>query len=568
MTQRAASQRDEGRRQPTRDRRSARGNELAAGLARGPVEVLDFVLPLWAGSVLGLSPSAIGVLTATETLVSLLARPVAGALADRADRGRVAAAGALLYALSFAGYAVAGGQTMAMAAAVVGGIGGALFWVALRARVAEGLTDDSGAFAKLFAAEGTGTWIAFVVALTAVSQIDYAGVFWLGAAASAGAAVVLAGGGPSRGSAREPVPAFRALGRRLWPLLGVVALTALAETGVALLLMLHLQRGHDLDIGAIAAVFLPGFIVYSTIPEYLHGVVTRLGRTTVVSVALGCSAVFAGTLAFAPNPWVIAGAWILAAAAFAAAIPVEQAAVAEAAGVSLGRGMAVYESAVLLGATAGAASAGALYEIDGGWQLACGFAAGVLAVAAVLMRIALRKVGVTDRPAPTPGTADPATTPEQGATEDSQSAAGADTAASTPAGSTTAAAAASTSAVLPQQPRDPDEGTESGAESGTVPHSETETVMTDAETTRNREKASPLQAWGVHAAVYVVAQIALGIAGYSWPVETVLGWPHEAEYFWNSSGHWLLNAGRIWTFIFVLDTVWSVGRALLSRRSR
>lgn len=564
MTQRSVSRRDGDHRPPDGRAggrtRSPSDNELAAGLARGPVEVLDFVLPLWAGSVLGLSPAAIGLLTATETLVSLLARPVAGALADRADRGRVAAAGVVLYALSFAGYAMADGQVTAMAAAVVGGVGGALFWVALRARVAEGLADDSSAFARLFAAEGTGTWVAFVVALTAVSQIDYAGVFWLGAAASAGAAVVLLGRGARRQAVREPVPAFRALGRRLWPLLGVVALTAVAETGVALLLMLHLQRGHDLEIGTIAAVFLPGFIVYSTIPEYLHGVVTRLGRTTVVSAALGCSAVFAGTLAFAPNPWVIAGAWILAAAAFAAAIPVEQAAVAEAAGVSLGRGMAVYESAVLLGATIGALAAGALYETDGGWQLACGLAAGVLLGAAVLMRVALRKVGVTDRPAPPPGTRTPSGTGTAAsgrsageANDDGATAADTDTDASDHGGVVNDDRTAAEQEH--HTPRD------SGSNGGTG------NAMTETEQAK-RAKASPLQAWGVHAAVYVVAQVALGVAGYSWPVETVLGWPHEAEWFWNSSGHWLLNADRIWTIVFVLDTVWSLGRAAFGRRDR
>lgn len=564
MRHRTASEREGAHRSSPEGRtggrdRPASDNEFAAGLARGPVEVLDFVLPLWAGSVLGLSPAAIGLLTATETLVSLLARPVAGVLADRADRGLLAAAGAVLYALSFAGYAVAGGQPMAMAAAVVGGLGGALFWVALRARVAEGLDDDSSAFARLFAAEGTGTWIAFVVALTAVSRIDYAGVFWLGAAASAGAAAVLLG---QRGTASEPVPAFRALGRRLWPLLGVVAFTAVAETGVSLLLMLHLQRGYDLGITTIAAVFLPGFIVYSTLPEYLHGVVTRLGRTTVVSVALGCSAMFAGTLAFAPNPWVIAGAWVLAAAAFAAAIPVEQAAVAEAAGVSLGRGMAVYESAVLLGATVGAVSAGVLYETDGGWQLACGLAAGVLLVAAALMRVALRKVGVTDRPAPSRGAGTAADSDVDSAADDASRAE-----------SDTAPAVQTEPGTPPDKQGDSDTHSAAPVElptrasSGPVSAHDAEPTS-QPDTEPERTEASPLRSWGVHAAVYVVAQIVLAVAGHSWPVETVLSWPHEAEWFWNSSGHWLLNAGRIWTIVLVLDTVWSFGRAAFMRLSR
>jgi MFS family permease len=476
-----------------------RVNGLAAALARGPVEVLDFVLPLWAGSVLGLTPATIGMLTAVETLVSFLVRPGAGVLADRTGKARLAAVGALLYGLSFAGYALATGFPMALVAAVLGGFGGALFWVALRARVAEGIAEDTGVFAKLFAAEGTGTWIAFAVAVTLVSKIGYVGVFWFGAVACVAAAVVLFGEPAGRSAPGEsgPAPRFRGLGRRMWPLLGVVVITATAEAGVALLLLLHLQRGYHLELGAIAAVFLPGFIVYSTVPEFLHDVVTRLGRARVVSVALVCSAVFAATLSWAPNPWVIAVAWVLAAASFAAAIPVEQAVVAEAAGLSVGRGMAVYESANLLGATFGALGAGLFYGMDGGWRLACVVAAALLLAASVLIRFALRRVGAADRPAPSP--ASPEALPEED-----------------------------------------------------VPAAD-----------RQRSKTDPLRAWAGHAVLYVVVQIALAFAGFSWPVEAVFGGSHESAWFWNSSGHWLLNLGRIWTFLFALDTVWSLGRVVL-----
>src|SRR5690606_8287755 len=164
-------------------------------------------------------------------------------------------------------------------------------------------------------------------------------------------------------------------------------------------------------------------------------------------------------------------------------------------------------SAVLLGATAGAVGAGVLYDRDGGWQLACAVAAGVLLAASVLMRIALRAVGVTDRPAP------------------------------------------------PTQPRP-------------EPEPEPEPAGGAARAARPGAGSSPLRAWAVHAAVYVGAQIVLGVAGYSWPVETVLGGPHGAEWYWNASGHWLVNADRIWTLVFLIDTVWSFGRAVWTRRRR
>ncbi|WP_033293089.1 MFS transporter [Amycolatopsis jejuensis] len=483
---------------PAATTRRAGVANLAAALTKGPVEVLDFVLPLWAGSALGLSPAAIGALTATETLVSFLSRPVAGVLADRVDRGRLAAAGAFLYALSFVGYALATGLPMALGAAVAGGIGGALFWVALRAKVAEGLREDSGVFAKLFAAEGTGTWIAFAAAVTLISRIDYRGVFWLCAAACAAAGVVLIG--KAEPPATTTTPRLGSLGRRMWPLLGVVALTAVAEAGVALLLLLHLQRNYHLGLGAIAAVFLPGFIVYSTVPEFLHNVVTRLGRARVMTIALASSAVFAAILSLAPNPWTIAIAWVLAAAAFAAAIPVEQSVVAEAAGVDLGRGMAIYESANLLGATIGTFGAGILYGLDSGWMIACLSAAGLLVVAAVVIRPALARVGAIDRPETTEPPAEPEPEPEP----------------------------------------EPEE--------------------------KQKPKIPPLNAWAGHAVIYLVVQVALAFAGYSWPVEAIFSGPHDSSWFWNSSGHWLLNVGRIWTAIFLLDTVWSLGKVLLSRR--
>ncbi|PRX50211.1 putative MFS family arabinose efflux permease [Prauserella shujinwangii] len=479
-------------------------NRLAAALTRGPVEVLDFVLPLWAGGVLGASAAQVGLLVALETLVSLLARPIAGHLADRTDRAGLAAVGAAGYGLSFAGYAVAPGLGLAFAAAAVGGAGGALFWVALRARVGEGLAGDSGAYSALFAAEGVGTWIAFAAGLSLVPIIDYRGVFALGAVACAVAAAVLL-----RERGATPVPdggpvSAGGLGRRLRPMLALVAVTALAESGVALLLLLHLQRGHDLELGEIAAVFLPGFIVYSTLPDFLHRFVVRWGRTRVLVLALLCSAGFAAGLSFAPNPWVIGGMWILSAVAFAAAIPVEQAVIAEAAGGSLGRGMGIYETAMLLGATVGTATAGALYSAGDGWRYACLGAAALLLGGTVAVRPALRALGVVERPAPPgPGPGRPESGPGR-------------------------------------QPK---------ARPGRKPP-------------RPR-----IGGWFRHVGIYVVVQAALAVAGYSWPVETVFGGPHDPGWFWNSSGHWLLNAGRLWTAVLVVDTVWTWGAVLLRRYS-
>ncbi|MFK0247482.1 MFS transporter [Amycolatopsis azurea] len=494
-------------------KKRAEENQLAAALTKGPAEVLDFLLPLWVGSQLGASAAEVGALTALETLVSFVVRPIAGSLADRFDRGRIAAVGAVLYGLSFVVYAVTPGIGVAYLAAVLGGAGGALFWVALRARVGEGLARDDGAFSKLFAAEGGGTWIAFVVALTAISWIDYRGVFWLGAAACVAAAVVLlnAKSAPVREEGEEGAPRLLQLGRRMRPMLALVALTAMAEAGVALLLLMHLQRGHRLELGEIAAVFIPGFIVYSLLPDYLHGFVRRVGRTRVLSLAMVASAVFAAGLSFAPSPVVLAIMWVLSAAAFAAAIPVEQAVVAEAAGLSLGRAMGIYESATLLGATAGAFLAGQLYGSGTGWRVACFGAAGLLIFGSFVVRGAVRRVGVAEFPVEHRKTASQKENPAPRMIEES-----------------------------PQEAESVTEGA--------------------------NKRANPLRNWAVHVAVYVLAQAALAMAGHSWPVEALFGEAHEAGWYWNWSGHWLLNLGRIWTFVLVIDTVWTIGRATLKKR--
>jgi MFS family permease len=89
--------------------------------ASGPTEVMDFLLPLWAAADIGATPAAIGSVVAIEAGASLAVRPVAGVLADRADRQVVAAIGAALYAAAFVSYAVAPGIVVVGLGAEVGG---------------------------------------------------------------------------------------------------------------------------------------------------------------------------------------------------------------------------------------------------------------------------------------------------------------------------------------------------------------------------------------------------------------------------------------------------------------
>ena len=370
----------------------------AATLANGPTELIDFVLPLWAGAAIGLSATEVGLLMAVEMACSVVVRPLAGVLADRWERRFTAAIGALLYALSCAGYAVAQSAPLAYGAAAVGGAGGALLWVAVRAIVSERLAEDTAVFPRLLSAQETGAWVAFVAGLALVARIGYAGLFWACAAACVAAAgFLVAAPRRERGDRDVPVTGLGAVGKRLRPMLFAVVMTMAAEAAVGLLLLLHLQRGFGLELTEVAFVFLPGAIAMSAAAEYLHRYVLRFGRRAVLVGASLASCAFAVGLAWAPNPYVIAGLWVLSGLAWAAVLPVQQAVIAEAADGQVGRAMGVYEAACLVGALIGSLVAGVLYD-GAHWWVACVVAAGMILAGAVVVPRAVRLLGVPDVP--------------------------------------------------------------------------------------------------------------------------------------------------------------------------
>lgn len=380
----------------------------AAALTRGPAELLDFVVPLWAGLALHLDAASIGLLVAVELAVSFVARPIAGGLADRADRRFVAAAGAVLYGVGVAGYAIATTELVwvAFAAAVVSGVGGSLLWVALRAIVSEQHESNSAAFAGLMAAEETGAAIAFVGGLSILGFVGYSGLFLLAALACLIGAIVLIVM-PRRGGAVSEKPApgqARSVVRRLSPMLAAVVGTMAAEAGIGILLLIHLQKAFGLGVIQTAWVFLPGAIALAVLPGPLHAVVVRIGRRRAMFAAAVLSAVFAAGLAFAPSPLVIGILWVLSAVAWAIVVPVEQAVLTESAGSLFGTAMGAYEAAALAGGAIGTALAGIAYEA-GSWQIACYVFAAIALLGGLAAPWALRMMNVTDKPVPSGGEA-------------------------------------------------------------------------------------------------------------------------------------------------------------------
>ncbi|WP_168796536.1 MFS transporter [Arthrobacter echini] len=413
-------------------RRTRLGSALAAaGLTNGPIELLDFLTPLWAGIALHATPANVGFLVSVELIVSFLARPVAGYLADTRKREVVAGLGAVLYGLSCLGYALAGSLALAYAAAILGGIGGALLWVALRAMVGEQLRSDAGVFARLMSVQETGVWIAFVAGLLLLGQFDSFPLVFLACAGACliGALILFLSPGTPNGHPALPVdgtagdhdgsriPASpttrgaRAMAKSLRPMLVATVVTSLAESMVGILVLLHLQRELDLGVIGIAYVFLPGAIALGVLPPLMHAVVLRIGRRRAMAAGSALSGLFAISLAYAAGPVVIAALWILCGVAWAMVIPIEQAVVTEKYPHQIGAAMGIYTASTLLGAAIGAAIAGILYDSTP-WPVTCLVAGAVIFSGTVLGPWAIIRLGVVDRPAPSavmPSAADPVT---------------------------------------------------------------------------------------------------------------------------------------------------------------
>jgi MFS transporter, DHA1 family, multidrug resistance protein len=389
--------------QPTDEDSTEGGSSLAgfrraAALASGPAEVIDFLLPLWAASDLDASPAAIGAVVAVEAIVSLIVRPAAGVLTDRHEGRLAAGAGAALSALAFAVYATAPNIGVVAAGAALGGAGGALFWVALRADVGSHLDEDPAAYARLLSSEQLGSLLAFVIALSLLGAIGYRPLFWLGAGAYLAALGVVVRGRPEerpRAAELDRPAGLRAVGAALAPFLALTALTAGVESGLALLLILYLQAAFHLDPREIALLFFPGAVLLVVLPEPAFEFATRLGRTRSLMLSLIAGAAFAALLALVGSPLVVALMWTLCAACLATAVPVEQSTVARASLGSLGRGTSLYEAAVLLGIIIMAPALAAVYG-GLGWSTACVVIACGLVAGAALVPLALRALGLPD----------------------------------------------------------------------------------------------------------------------------------------------------------------------------
>lgn len=356
----------------------------AAGIVGGIVEVADFFLPLWAGERLHLGGTAIGLLLAVDLLVAAVLRPWVGHVADRLPRPLLAAIGAAFLAVSMTTFSFATSLPAALVAAALSGVGGAFFRVPVLALTGE-TRDDGTAFAGLTGAEGTGTWVAYVVAFSVLSAADYEGVFLACAGAAAVAALCVS---RARSTARPVTDEARPKVGRLAPFLVLVGATALVEAGAGLLVILRLQQDLGLSLEAIVVVFVPGLIAYSIFPEAGPYLRRCFGTVAALRMSLALSAIAVAGLILAPDATWITVAWVALCISWALAQPLESLVVSRLSGDRLGRGLGRYEAAQLLGGAAGTALIG--WSVEGlppaGRVALCG---GILAACAASVHRAL-----------------------------------------------------------------------------------------------------------------------------------------------------------------------------------
>lgn len=359
---------------------------IPAGVVSGLGDLVDFVLPVWAASVLGLSPTIIGLVLATDLLTAVCLRPVAGHLADRVDRRLLTSLGGAAFASGLALLSVTDSVAPLLASAVMMGIGSAFFWVPLRTSVSES-PDPHRAFSELTSAEGTGIWVAYLIALSALPVVGYPGVFVLAAVGALTAAILVwrsSRSTPPPNLAGTP-PRTRSTPGSAARFLAFVAAVAVVETAASVYLLLRLQDEFGLGLMDIVWLYVPGLVVYSMAPPWGIAATRRLGERGLLVGGLLLSVAGAMLVIFGPAPWILCTGWSLMCCSWAWLDPLQQTAASRVLSGGLGRAMGRYESATLAGGAAGAAAGGLALDITA----PVGVAASALALLLASMPLAL-----------------------------------------------------------------------------------------------------------------------------------------------------------------------------------
>lgn len=261
--------------------------------------------PLVAGfaGTLGATAAMMGVLTALMNACSLVVRPVAGNLADRLPKRRLAAAGAALMLVTAVGQALAPSTVLLAAMRLANGAGYSLCsvcmstWFAMTlppARLGQGM----GIFGLMNA---LGMAVGPALGIAVSDALGYRPALGVSAAFAALALVgilLVRGEAPARGEKGEkdaqgekgarPAPRLRLLDRRAVPAAVVVALFTIPYMATQSFLVSYAEaRGLDVPTGAFFTVYAAALMVLRVL---LGRAFDRVGFVPFV-VASGASSV-------------------------------------------------------------------------------------------------------------------------------------------------------------------------------------------------------------------------------------------------------------------------------------
>lgn len=362
---------------------------VAGALTSGPSDVAEFLLPLWAGVQLGASAGVSGGLLTLLLVGAMIGRFLAGRFVDRGLRLVVALTATVMLSVGMAGFAVAGSVPVAALAAVLVGVGGSLFMVSVMAHLAD-LGGGTKRYGALFSWEAFGGLAAFVVVLGLFDLLTFPMVFGaLAAAVAVSVALVAVSGMPRRVIPSPSAPMTAVERRRIVPVIGLIGVTALAQSALLLLAMFQLQRGLSLEIQDVGLLLGPGYLLFVAAGAWSHRVTARIGPQATLYFALGAATTTALLLSLSQGAVGIAVAWCAAAIGLGLAHPVERAAVANKSDGRVGRAFGLHGVAALGGGALGAVLAGWLFDVAP-WTAACAVPAVVTVVALVLVKPAVR----------------------------------------------------------------------------------------------------------------------------------------------------------------------------------
>ena len=335
---------------------------------------LNFLLPVYTRQ-LGADAIAIGGMYSAFILSMLVFRPIVGWALDRFGRRWFFCASFLFYALAMWVFSGANALPDFFLARALQGVGAALMWVSARTIVVDLTTTGNRGreMGRLTSRSVQGAMLGAFYGFTLLGMFPLLEAWQMAFTGYAVAAVVgfamsflrMKETAPIDSSvvegndrADEPV-----IGRDLYRLFVIVALSGFATTLIEPIYLIYLQDTYELSVIGLAFAFFPAGIVFAVLPNYTGYLVDRFGRSRLMMLGFASAAAVSLVLPFLPAIFWVALAYTLSAVGRSMSLPAEDALVGDLAPESQRGSVVGYkEAAVSAGGALGPPMGGWVYE--------------------------------------------------------------------------------------------------------------------------------------------------------------------------------------------------------------